>query len=565
MVRILDYEFSDSLLGTFQELLYAHDLNAVLDWEMEWTLPTPLKVEDPAKRKGVLFSGDRLGFSARIAWQGKGESLGRTVVERMAYHFGGAEFGMAPVAEGKPEFDLFHTWADFKFVRNTGRAWKLPPPAKCYGFPDQVRAYHQNAGFLSDFELQLEQFFGRLFYLGPLRDYPKRQYSWAGAQPADMGRRGEKVVDALLVSREAGKTIYQGRRRGRPRLTLEERVAKWLKELGLIESFAVRPITSGGKLFQVWLKRNAKASEVLITDVGFGVSQILPVIALCYYAPTGSTLLLEQPEIHLHPAVQAGLADVFIDATQTRGIQIVLESHSEHLLRRLQRRIAEETLKAEDAALYFCTMQKGESRLIPLQLDMFGNIQNWPEDFFGDEFGEIASMRGHRQTQAAGSGMNGAVVIDTTVGIVANGRHPEAAPGCIIVCIDALRQTRQRIVLVDNGYRIFTEYRRHLSPSGQPGVGDAFFKWLWSNQGNPRLCQQVTITPLAGSDTDFAEFPDDLDLIGFDQSDRKFVAVALASSHEPPIMNASDSDWWAFRKPLARQGVEIRFLCPELM
>ncbi|MDP2644194.1 MAG: DUF3696 domain-containing protein [Desulfobacterales bacterium] len=206
-----------------------------------------------------------------------------------------------------------------------------------------------------------------------------------------MGRRGEKVVDALLSSRDAGQSISLGR--GRKRLTLEERVARWLKELGLIESFSVRPITPDGKLFQVWVRRRTKAAEVLITDVGFGVSQILPVIALCYYAPKGSTVLLEQPEIHLHPSVQAGLADVCIDAVRTRGIQIILESHSEHLLRRLQLRMAEDILKPENAALYFCKTEKGESRLMHLDLDLFGTITNWPKGFFGDEYQEIAKTQ----------------------------------------------------------------------------------------------------------------------------------------------------------------------------
>jgi predicted ATPase len=197
-------------------------------------------------------------------------------------------------------------------------------------------------------------------------------------------------VDALLAARETGRSLSRGR--GYRRQTLEERVAQWLKELKLIDSFEVRPITPAGKLFQVWVRRHPKAAEVLVTDVGFGVSQILPVITLCYYAPEGSTLLLEQPEIHLHPVVQAGLADVFVDAARNRNIQIILESHSEHLLRRLQRRVAEEAMKPEDAALYFCSMEKGESHLTPLHLDIFGNIENWPEDFFGDEFGEIAAM-----------------------------------------------------------------------------------------------------------------------------------------------------------------------------
>jgi predicted ATPase len=74
------------------------------------------------------------------------------------------------------------------------------------------------------------------------------------------------------------------------------------------------------------------------------------VLVLCYYVPEGSILILEQPEIHLHPSVQTGLADVFIDAVKTRKVQIILESHSEYLLRRLQRRIAEEKVSQEDMA-----------------------------------------------------------------------------------------------------------------------------------------------------------------------------------------------------------------------
>lgn len=198
------------------------------------------------------------------------------------------------------------------------------------------------------------------------------------------------MVDALLASRERGEKISRGR--GKKNLTVEEYVAFWLKELKLIHSFSVEPIKEGGNLYQVWVKRSPASSKVLITDVGFGVSQILPVLTLCYYVPEGSTLLMEQPEIHLHPSVQAGLADVFIDAVKTRNIQVILESHSEHLLRRLQRRIAEEQLSHADAALYFCDIKGGGSVLQPLQLSMFGEITNWPPGFFGDEFGEIAAM-----------------------------------------------------------------------------------------------------------------------------------------------------------------------------
>lgn len=377
-------------LGTLPELLHAGA--SELQWSLDWELPQPIEVSDPRDPKKISLKGKTLGLTTTVAWQGNGDrALGSPLVTQLRYRFGGGVFGMDLRDPAKREYSLVSEENAYAFVRNQGRKWPLPSPAKSYGFPDQVRAYFQNASFLSDLELEFEQLCARIYYLGPLRDYPRRQYTATGAQPADMGRRGERVVDALLAAREAGRLISRGR--GRPRQTLEERVAECLKTLGLIAHFDVRPVTPGGKLYQVWVRQHADAPEVLLTDVGFGVSQILPVIALCYYAPPGSTLILEQPEIHLHPKVQAGLADVLIDAIKHQGIQILLESHSEHLLRRLQRRVAEEVLAAEQAALYFCRLERGRSRLTPLELDMFGNIRNWPAGFFGDELEEIAATQ----------------------------------------------------------------------------------------------------------------------------------------------------------------------------
>ncbi len=378
-------ERSLTTLGTFREIVHRHDTSSILRWTLSWTLPKELRVADPEQEDVILFSSDTVQFHAEITENGSG----RTIVSKLLYHFAGHDFFMARKSEAEEKYQLSTGPGDFRFKRTRGRAWDLPAPVKCYGFPDQVRIYHQNAGFLADFELAFEELFSHIYYLGPLREYPKREYSWAGAKPADVGWRGEKAIHALLASRERGEKISRGHRL--KRLTVEEYVAKWLQELGLIHSFAVRPMTRGSNLYQVWVQKSPDAAEVLITDVGFGVSQILPVLVLCYYVPEGSVLILEQPEIHLHPSVQTGLADVFIDAVTTRKVQIILESHSEYLLRRLQRRIAEEKLSQKDAALYFCNLSDGASRLTSLELDEFGNIANWPKDFFGDEFGELAA------------------------------------------------------------------------------------------------------------------------------------------------------------------------------
>jgi predicted ATPase len=115
-------------------------------------------------------------------------------------------------------------------------------------------------------------------------------------------------------------------------------------------------------------------------------------LVLCSYVPEGSVVLLEQPEIHLHPSVQAGLADVLVETVRSRGVQVIVESHSEYLLQRLQRRIAEQAVSPDEAALYFCDIEKGESALRELDVDIFGNIRDWPRDFFGDSLGELAAM-----------------------------------------------------------------------------------------------------------------------------------------------------------------------------
>ena len=155
-------------------------------------------------------------------------------------------------------------------------------------------------------------------------------------------------------------------------------VAIWLRDLGLISDFRVERIADDSNLYRVSVRKTPRSPYVLLTDVGFGVSQVLPILVLCYYVPEGSIVILEQPEIHLHPAVQAGLADVFIDAAYTRGIQVVFESHSEHLLQRLQLRIAEEELASADAALYFCDFRGDRSHLTRLEVDRLGRRSDGP-------------------------------------------------------------------------------------------------------------------------------------------------------------------------------------------
>lgn len=175
-------------------------------------------------------------------------------------------------------------------------------------------------------------------------------------------------------------------------MKFQQMIAYWLRELGLIHSFRIRAIGSGTNLYQACVRKDQNSPETMLTDVGFGVSQVLPVLVLLYYVPEGSVVLMEQPEIHLHPSVQSGLADVMLAVAKHRQVQIIVESHSEHLLRRFQRRAAEEEVSSSDLKLYFVGTNRGAAELNDLKLNEWGEIENWPTNFFGDEMGEIAAI-----------------------------------------------------------------------------------------------------------------------------------------------------------------------------
>ena len=160
-----------------------------------------------------------------------------------------------------------------------------------------------------------------------------------------------------------------------------------------------------------------------------------------------------------------------------------------------------------------------------------------------------------------------ATVVDTNVLVAANQKTEQASPTCVLACIERLEAIQESgSIVIDEGWLILNEYMAYASPKGQPGAGDRFLRWLHLNRGNDNLVEWVHITPIPGTDGNFEEFPTDPDLAAFHRKDRKFVAVALASKHQPPILNATDSDWWPakIKAALKRHGVEVINLCPDM-
>ena len=155
-----------------------------------------------------------------------------------------------------------------------------------------------------------------------------------------------------------------------------------------------------------------------------------------------------------------------------------------------------------------------------------------------------------------------AFVVDTNVAVVANGRDTHASLACQHQCIIKLRELKESsIIVIDDCNHILSEYRKKLNFSGQPGVGDYFFKHVFDNQYVGKHVHRVSI--LRTDDGSFEEFPDDNRLVDFDNDDHMFVAVALTHQDKPPILNAVDTDWANYHDALECCGITILYLCPE--
>lgn len=376
-------------LGTFADCLYAHDPLRHLEFTLGWKTHRAMVVSDALGH--AKYTGDELVLSAKLST----DRSGQPQTTEISYALLQESARTLHVTHGRNASGITLQSEPLKLVKAVGRQWSAEPPEKFYRFADRTLSRYQNADFLAGFALETERVIDGVFYLGPLRSPPKRVYQWAGDTPRDVGQQGEYAIAALLAAAQQERSLNRAHKR--PKQRFDAFIAAWLVDLGVISAFSVKPVAEGRKEYEVLVKTHADAPEVKLTDVGFGVSQVLPALVQAFYAPQGSTIWMEQPEIHLHPMAQSNLADAFISAVQSyedgkpRGTQLIIETHSEHLLTRLQRRVAEGIIKPDDIAVYFVSHQPGGAHAETLQLDLAGEISNWPPNFFGDEMGDIAA------------------------------------------------------------------------------------------------------------------------------------------------------------------------------
>ena len=158
------------------------------------------------------------------------------------------------------------------------------------------------------------------------------------------------------------------------------------------------------------------------------------------------------------------------------------------------------------------------------------------------------------------------VIIDTNVPLKAANIHPEddVDRRCSQVCLSFIKSLMNSddIVVLDAGGDVLKEYRKKINTKPDDNVASQFLVWIYRGM----LTGQVKLHEITKIGNNiYAEFPSSPDLIRFDRSDRKFVALAIAHPKHPSIYNGSDTDWWDFKDALEREGVHIVFLCEEYM
>lgn len=222
----------------------------------------------------------------------------------------------------------------------------------------------------------LEEIKQNVIYLGPLREEPQ-VVSTSGirhtALPA--GKKGEYTAD-LLTSEKNKQVSFNSPNKSRVRDSLPEAVSLWTNYLGVGENIGVEDqgkLGRGVRLYVNGIQRD-------LTSVGVGASQLLPVITTVLAAKPNSIVCLEQPELHLHPAVQSRLSDFFLIARP--DISLIIETHSEYLITRLRRRIADQTIDPTEVSIFFAEQTAGVTNLSELEISQLGNFSEWPKGFF---------------------------------------------------------------------------------------------------------------------------------------------------------------------------------------
>jgi predicted ATPase len=251
---------------------------------------------------------------------------------------------------------------------------------------------------------RLTALISRTDYLGPLRTPPARTYLFTGERTKRIGSSGENMT-SLLATSESRRT--RERSDGSEVPTLGDQINSWLQKAQMAHSATVAAISD--RHFEIRVKNYFSREDQNIADVGYGHSQVIPFLAGGYALGEGSVYMAEQPELHLHPKAQAELGDYLAELYEA-NTQVIVETHSEHMILRLQQHVASGTIDPNDVRFFYVTNDieradapanaQATKEIVVLDLDAQGQFtEEWPRGFFPEKLEESRRLAKIRMAQ----------------------------------------------------------------------------------------------------------------------------------------------------------------------
>jgi len=396
--------------GSYRALVRDHDVGHAISFCFECNLSPDVEGDAREAFSGLGIDGTTV--QVRLSYRLHHEQVR---LQEVALYDGASskynEEGLIIKATAPPDASTDQAWrfeADF-FAG--GSVWPATALVVEEGFFPQLRVLKEGGAsvvgeqfghiqqLLCHCKRSILAFFETIEYIGPRRPDPQRFYHLPHLAKESNGHsaNGQHLVSALLSQQEESQKTLSS-------------INQWLDEFGFqmrlqIKSGASEP-TSYQLLFTDPLSRTSPAFQANITEIGFGISQLLPVVIETLLAPQNSTLVLEQPELHLAATVQSQLADLLIYAAVHKNVRLLVETHSENLLIRVRRRVAESSaeyvlpdeecyLPHQALRVHFVNKEEGKSEVRRIDIGPMGGMLYKPpayRGFFSSDLHDTVSL-----------------------------------------------------------------------------------------------------------------------------------------------------------------------------
>jgi hypothetical protein len=366
--------------GSFQDLIFGHDISKSISLEFEFTEATVLDIAraHSLRHKHVpVFGSFEFAFAKRRK---------RIYLKRFDVKLTSAQSLIAGGCSAAGRLVAWHPWEGVSPTQARGNLFHFIPEASplrgsfLYGSDKKLVDLFR---LLIVYRRVWQERMRALIHLGPIRYTLERNYKVTGESPMNVGTRGENLLGVLFRDE---------RRPTRQRRQLLKQLAYWLDEkFGFVQHIKLEPITKDRSIYALTGQDCGTGIKVNLSMTGFGISQVAPIIVQGFLSESGTCIVMEQPEIHLHPAAQAEIGDLLIEFAR-QGKQLFVETHSEHILLRIRNRIAHGMFPASDVKVFYVHETEAGSAVQPLDMDERGRFVNWPKGFFEEDYLESSSI-----------------------------------------------------------------------------------------------------------------------------------------------------------------------------